>query len=76
VELAHALKLQVIAKGVERPEEPDFVTKCDCDAVQGYIFSRRLTPEAVDMRLSEEASFVAHLQNIGQSASRAPSASI
>jgi len=55
VRLAHALKLDVIAEGVEFPEELALVTECECDAVQGYLFSRPLRPEALDPWLSGDA---------------------
>jgi diguanylate cyclase (GGDEF)-like protein len=47
VKIAHALNLQVIAEGVETPDQLALVTQSGCDAVQGYIFSRPLLPEAI-----------------------------
>lgn len=45
VRLAHALNLQVVAEGVETQEQMDQITRCGCDAVQGYLIARPLTPE-------------------------------
>ncbi len=52
VELAHALTLGVIAEGVETQDQLDLVTECGCDAVQGYIYSRPQTADALEKWLS------------------------
>jgi diguanylate cyclase (GGDEF)-like protein len=54
VQIAHALNLQVIAEGVERPDQLALVAKSGCDAVQGYLFSRPLMPEAVSHMLQKQ----------------------
>jgi diguanylate cyclase (GGDEF)-like protein/PAS domain S-box-containing protein len=45
IDLAHALSLEVVAEGVERPEQVEALRALGCDTAQGYIFSRPL-PEA------------------------------
>lgn len=52
VQFAHALELDVIAEGVEGPQELDLVTVCGCDSVQGYIFSRPLPAPALEVWFS------------------------
>ena len=39
IRMAHSLKLQVIAEGVESIGERDFLREHDCDYIQGYFFS-------------------------------------
>lgn len=40
--MAHCLHLKVVAEGVETLEQLDILTHMDCDAFQGYFFSRAL----------------------------------
>lgn len=40
IAMAHNLNLRAIAEGVERKEQLEFLRSHNCDAVQGYLFSR------------------------------------
>jgi diguanylate cyclase (GGDEF)-like protein len=42
VNLSRELHLETIAEGVETPEQLDFLRSIDCDAVQGFLFTRPL----------------------------------
>ena len=42
IKIAHSLNIQVVAEGVETPEELKFLEQHQCDLIQGYLFSRPL----------------------------------
>ena len=54
VAMAHGLKLNVIAEGVETKEQFAYLRESGCDALQGYWFSRPLTVSGVEVLLAEE----------------------
>ena len=45
IALGHRLNLRVIAEGVETQEQLDFLRIRGCDEIQGYFYSRPLSPE-------------------------------
>lgn len=45
ISMAHKLKLQVVAEGVETEKQLAFLQKMSCDSIQGYYFSRPLIKE-------------------------------
>ncbi len=52
VDLANALKLDIIAEGVETREQLDFLSKAGCRTIQGYYFSRPVPAKAAAQILS------------------------
>ncbi len=42
VNMAHVLRLLVVAEGVETAEQFEQLAQCQCDLIQGYFFSRPL----------------------------------
>ncbi|MDY7021809.1 MAG: EAL domain-containing protein [Cyanobacteriota bacterium] len=42
INMAHALNLKVVAEGVETQQELNVLNQYQCDAIQGYLFSRPL----------------------------------
>jgi predicted signal transduction protein with EAL and GGDEF domain len=55
VDMAHALKLSVVAEGVETAEVLDFLRAADCDEVQGYLMARPMPFDALQSWLDRAA---------------------
>jgi diguanylate cyclase (GGDEF)-like protein/PAS domain S-box-containing protein len=51
--IARSLRLRVIAEGVETEDQLTFLRRRECDAAQGYYFSRPLAAEAMAEMLTE-----------------------
>ncbi len=47
IRLAHALKLRVVAEGVETLEQVAFLRENGCDEIQGYVVSKPVAPGKV-----------------------------
>ena len=54
VALARSLGLQVVAEGVETPDQRDFLAELGCDALQGYLLGRPAPPEAFEGLLGRQ----------------------
>jgi diguanylate cyclase (GGDEF)-like protein/PAS domain S-box-containing protein len=48
VGLGKALRLEVVAEGVETPEQMSELVRLGCPMAQGYLFSRPLSPQQVE----------------------------
>ncbi len=48
IRMAHTLKLDVVAEGVETAGQLEYLRRQHCDMVQGYLFSRPLPISALD----------------------------
>ena len=54
INLGHALDLTVIAEGVETKEQLQYLSALECDAVQGFLFSKALSAAAFEELLVEQ----------------------
>ena len=57
VKLAKSLNIEVIAEGVETIEQIEHLKRLDCNNIQGYVVSRPLCSEDVEMFLSKDWCF-------------------
>jgi diguanylate cyclase (GGDEF)-like protein len=55
VNMAHTLKKEVVAEGVETCEQVEFLRSLGCEKVQGYFFSRPLAADEVAQVMLERA---------------------
>ncbi len=56
INMAHELKMDVVAEGVENLTQLHFLQSRDCDVVQGYYFAKPLPPEDFEELLSQDLS--------------------
>jgi diguanylate cyclase (GGDEF)-like protein/PAS domain S-box-containing protein len=54
IELSHALGLQVVAEGVEEPEQLRDLESFGCDFAQGFLLARPQSPELIDALLAAD----------------------
>ncbi|MYM71202.1 EAL domain-containing protein [Duganella sp. FT134W] len=45
ISMAHSLKLQVVAEGVETRAQLEYLRRSRCDEIQGYFYSKALPPD-------------------------------
>lgn len=49
VAMAHKLEMKVVAEGIEQQDEYDYLSKLDCDFIQGFLLSKPLLPEDLEI---------------------------
>jgi EAL domain-containing protein (putative c-di-GMP-specific phosphodiesterase class I) len=54
--MAHSLKLEVVAEGVETVDQLRFLRAQGCEAIQGFLFSPAVTARDFDALLAEGRS--------------------
>jgi diguanylate cyclase (GGDEF)-like protein/PAS domain S-box-containing protein len=63
INMAHSLKLQVIAEGVERDAQLAYLRRHGCDEMQGYYFSKPVSEADFEAMLAEGKSLAAPLDD-------------
>ena len=53
ISLAHSLGLKVIAEGVDAEEQAALLAEFGCDQMQGYLISKPVPPEQIDIMLEK-----------------------
>lgn len=46
IAMAHSLGLEVIGEGIETEEQLAYLAQVECDEIQGYYYSKPLSPES------------------------------
>jgi EAL domain-containing protein (putative c-di-GMP-specific phosphodiesterase class I) len=59
IALGKTLKLKTIAEGVENQEQSEFLTEIGCDSIQGYLVSKPLSVQHINIWLSEQYACLA-----------------
>ena len=59
IDLAHALKLKVVAEGVDTAEQQRLLLLLNCDEMQGYLFSKPLPVDVFEARYLAASSATA-----------------
>jgi len=57
LQLAHAMEMEVVAEGVETPEQLALLQSLDCNYGQGYLFAKPLDPEVAEKFIAESHLF-------------------
>jgi EAL domain-containing protein (putative c-di-GMP-specific phosphodiesterase class I) len=55
IAMAHGLKLDVVAEGVETREQAELLHRESCDLIQGYLYGRPMPAEDFTQRLADQA---------------------
>ena len=63
ISMGHSLRRKVVAEGVETEEQRILLRKLRCDEMQGYLFARPASREALDRLLAEDPTLVQDLAN-------------
>jgi len=61
IAMAHNMKLEVVAEGVETMRQFEFLHTYGCDEIQGFLFSEPLRAEAFERFLDDPQPPPAHL---------------
>jgi diguanylate cyclase (GGDEF)-like protein len=59
IQMAHSLNLKVVAEGVEREDQLEFLSRQRCDIIQGYLFSKPLPVDQVEVYMNDRKAATA-----------------
>ncbi|PTR16657.1 PAS domain S-box-containing protein/diguanylate cyclase (GGDEF)-like protein [Nitrosospira sp. Nsp2] len=62
IDMAHSLKVRVVAEGVETIEQYEFLRKRGCDEIQGYYFARPLPAHEITKLLANGGRLISPAQ--------------
>ena len=68
ISFAHGLKMNIVAEGVETPEELTFLSAMRCNTVQGFLFSKPLSVPDFEKLYRSGGNFAHVLDEIRQGA--------
>lgn len=54
ISLAKMLNMRIVAEGIEKKEQVDFLAKQDCDMIQGYYFAKPMPASDYESRMDSE----------------------
>lgn len=63
IDLSHDLKIEVVAEGVETLEEVQVLKSYNCDRLQGYYYSKAVTPAQIISYVTEEQCVMQNTNN-------------
>lgn len=58
VAMSHALRLNVVAEGIETPEQMAFLKELGCEEAQGYLFSKPLNADEFRQLLASSPNYL------------------
>jgi diguanylate cyclase (GGDEF)-like protein/PAS domain S-box-containing protein len=61
VAMAHGMKLEVVAEGVETREQADFLRRLGCDGAQGFLYSPPLPASEFEKLVARTPGFATHV---------------
>ena len=66
ISMAHSLRIEALAEGVETRQQLDFLLTENCNSIQGFLFSRPVTPTEFDEFLAAGGRIVCCVDDEGQ----------
>ena len=55
IALAKQLNMRIVAEGVEKKEQVDFLAEQECDMIQGFYFAKPMPAEEYELRMDSTA---------------------